>query len=126
MQQLAAKTADTVLQAKILNAMERHGYPKTTKTYHCMFLCMRQSLELERALDTLELMKKENLVPGLLSYLSLIDMALHLRESTVASELLEEAEKLKTFREKDKTLYMQLLRCAAVDGHVSNSNNFYV
>lgn len=83
-----------------------------------MLLSMRQNLELERALDTLEEMKKENLVPGLLSYLSVFDMALHLREPAIASRVLEEAEKLETFREKDKLLYMQLLRSAAIQGHV--------
>lgn len=80
---------------------------------------MRQNLELERALDTLETMKRANLVPGLLSYLTVIDMALHLREPSIACDILDEAEKLDTFREKDKVLYMQLLRCAAVEGHVS-------
>lgn len=117
--QLAAKTGDTIVQAKMLHAMERHGYPKTTKTYHYMLLCMRQNLELERALDTLEIMKRANLVPGLLSYLAVIDMALHLREPSIACDMLDEAARLDTFREKDKVLYMQLLRCAAVEGHVS-------
>ncbi|KAL9544690.1 hypothetical protein PS6_008641 [Mucor atramentarius] len=115
--QLAAKTGDTVVQAKMLHAMERHGYPKTTKTYHYMLLCMRQNLELERALDTLDIMENANLKPGLLSYLSVIDMALNLREPTIASDILDKAEKLDTFREKDKVLYMQLLRCAALKGH---------
>ena len=78
-----------MLQAKMLNAMERYGYPKTTKTYYFMLLSMRQNLELERALDTLEEMKKEKLVPGLLSYLSVFDMALHLREPAIASRVLE-------------------------------------
>ncbi|KAL0142846.1 hypothetical protein V8B55DRAFT_1350665 [Mucor lusitanicus] len=115
--QLAAKTGDTIVQAKMLHAMEQLGYHKTTKTYHYMLLCMRQNLELERALDTLETMKRANLVPGLLSYLTVIDMALHLREPSIACDILDEAEKLDTFREKDKVLYMQLLRCAAVEGH---------
>ncbi|KAI8636369.1 hypothetical protein BD408DRAFT_355777 [Parasitella parasitica] len=115
--ELAAKIGDSILQAKILNAMERYGYSKTTKTYYYMFLCMRQNLELERALETLELMKGRDMVPGLLSYLSMIDIALQLREPTIASDLLEEVEKLETFREKDKMLYMRLLRCAAVEGH---------
>lgn len=84
-----------------------------------MLLCMRQNLELERALDTLDIMENANLTPGLLSYLSVIDMALNLREPTIASDILEKAEKLDTFREKDKVLYMQLLRCAALKGHVS-------
>lgn len=84
-----------------------------------MLLCMRQNLELERALDTLDIMENANLTPGLLSYLSVIDMALNLREPTIASDILDKAEKLDTFREKDKVLYMQLLRCAALKGHVS-------
>lgn len=64
-------------------------------------------------------MENANLTPGLLSYLSVIDMALNLREPTIASDILDKAEKLDTFREKDKALYMQLLRCAALKGHVS-------
>lgn len=64
-------------------------------------------------------MENANLKPGLLSYLSVIDMALNLREPTIASDILDKAEKLDTFREKDKVLYMQLLRCAALKGHVS-------
>ncbi|CEP15763.1 hypothetical protein [Parasitella parasitica] len=115
--QLAAKAGDSTVQAKVLNTMEQYGYYKTIKTYHYMLLCMRQNLELERALETLEQMKEKNMVPGLLSYLSVIDMALHLHEPAVASELLEQAEKLDSFREEDKTLYMRLLRCAAVEGH---------
>lgn len=80
---------------------------------------MRENSELERALDTFELMKRQNITPGLLSYLCIIDLAVNLQQPDIASELLAEAEKLPTFREKDHHLYMHVLRCASVNGFVS-------
>lgn len=80
---------------------------------------MRENIELERALDTFELMKRQNIVPGLLTYLDIIDMAVSLHQPDIASELLEQAEKLPTFRIKDRILYMHVLRCASLNGYVS-------
>jgi pentatricopeptide repeat protein len=116
-----ARVGDTVTQARVLHAMEQSGLKPTSKTYHFMLLCMRENLELERALDTFDLMKKQKIVPGLLSYLTMIDLALNLQQPEMASDLLMEAEKLNTFREKDQSYYMQVLRCAAYNGFVKYS-----
>lgn len=87
---------------------------------------MRESLELERALDTFDLMKTQNIVPGLLTYLSIIDMAVQLRQPEIASDLLKEAEKLPTFRVKDNFLYMHVLRSASYEGQVSYLSSFFM
>lgn len=84
-----------------------------------MLTCMRENLELERALDTFDLMKKQKIVPGLLTYLSIIDLAVNLRQPAIASELLQQAELLPTFRVKDQFLYMHVLRSASYEGQVS-------
>ncbi|KAI9341836.1 hypothetical protein BD770DRAFT_351853 [Pilaira anomala] len=115
--QLAARTGDATTQARIIELMEKYGHKPTSKTYHLMLACMRENTELERALDTFELMKKQNIVPGLLTYLDIIDLAVNLHQPDVASELLEEAEKLPTFRIKDKFLYMHVLRSASSNGY---------
>ncbi|KAI7894024.1 uncharacterized protein EV154DRAFT_415801 [Mucor mucedo] len=114
--QLAAKSGNSTTQAHLLHRMEIHGYKPTSKTYHLMLACMRESLELERALDTFDLMKTQKIVPGLLTYLSIIDMAVQLRQPEIASDLLQEAEKLSTFRVKDNFLYMHVLRSASYEG----------
>lgn len=80
---------------------------------------MRENAELERALDTFELMRRQNITPGLLTYLSVIDMAINLHQPDIASQLLEQAEQLPTFREKDQFLYMHILRSASFHGYVS-------
>jgi pentatricopeptide repeat protein len=116
---LAARTGDSTSQAKILHRMQECGYELTSKTYYLMLLCMRENMELERALDTFDLMKKKNIEPGLLSYLSIIDLAVTLQQPGIASYLLEQAEKLSTFRQKDQFLYMHVLRSAALNGLVS-------
>lgn len=87
---------------------------------------MRENFELERALDTFELMKKQNITPGLLSYLCIIDLAVNLQQADIASELLAEAEKLPTFREKDHYLYMHVLRCASMNGLVSTKDKRFL
>lgn len=79
---------------------------------------MRENVELERALDTFDSMKKQNIEPGLLSYLSIIDLAVNMQQPDIASDLLAKAEKLSTFRVKDQFLYMHVLRCAAYNGMV--------
>lgn len=114
--QITANSGDATSQAQILHAMIENGYKPTSKTYHLMLKCMRENSELERALDTFELMKKQNITPGLLSYLCIIDLAVNLQQPDIASDLLAEAEKLPTFREKDHNLYMRVLRCASVNG----------
>ncbi|GAA5794788.1 hypothetical protein HPULCUR_000135 [Helicostylum pulchrum] len=114
--QLVAKSGDAVTQAKILHYMENDGYKPTSKTYHLMLLCMRENAELERALDTFELMRRQNITPGLLTYLSVIDMAVNLHQPDIASQLLEQAEQLPTFREKDQIFYMHILRSASFHG----------
>lgn len=85
---------------------------------------MRENLELERALDIFDLMTKQKIVPGLLTYLSIIDLAVNLRQPDIASDLLEQAEKLPTFRAKDQFLYMHVLRSASFEGQVSFKNSF--
>lgn len=102
--------------------MEEHGYKPTSKTYHLTLLCMRENGELERALDTFDLMKRQKITPGLLSYLCIIDLAVILQQPDIASELLAEAEKLPTFRIKDQFLYMHVLRCASYNGFVKYIN----
>jgi pentatricopeptide repeat protein len=98
--------------------MEQYGHKPTSKTYHLMLQCMRENLELERALDMFDLMKRQKIQPGLLSYLCIIDLAVNLQQPDIASELLAEAEKLPTFRLKDQFLYMHVLRCASFNGLV--------
>lgn len=119
--QSAALVGDAKLQAKILYRMEESGYCKTNKTYYYMILCMQKNLELERALDTLELMKKENMNIGLLNYINVIDLAIKLQSPSIAAELLKHVQDLNLLREQDKTIYLHLLRCAVMNSHVKYS-----
>ncbi|KAI8080785.1 uncharacterized protein B0P05DRAFT_539621, partial [Gilbertella persicaria] len=101
----------------MLHYMEQSNYPKTTKTYYCMFLCMRETLELEHALDTIDIMKRDNIKMNLHSYATVIDMAVHLNEVEIAHQLLKEAEKLNEFGQQAGILYTSVLQLAAFNGH---------
>lgn len=114
---------DSKLQAKLLYRMEASGHHKTSRTYYYMILCMQRNLELERALDTLKLMKKEKLDIGLLNYLNVTDLAIKLKHPSIAAELLGQAEDLNLLREQDQTIYLHLLRCAALKSDVKYHGN---
>ncbi|KAI8372512.1 hypothetical protein EDC96DRAFT_542042 [Choanephora cucurbitarum] len=112
---LAAHEGDSVLQSKIIHHMEQTGYPKTTKIYFLLILCMRETLEFERALDTLDQMKREKVPVSLSIYSILFDMAISLKDPAIACQMLKEAEQLKEFDQtKSKFNYMELLRLAAL------------
>ncbi|CAO3637007.1 unnamed protein product [Cunninghamella echinulata] len=110
----AAKTGDSVLQAKILERMEAEGIYKTVKTYGFMILCMRNNLELERALDTIEAMEKLQLIPSLNSYLVVIDLCILANEPSLAYNMLKKAEETYELTERQNHYYMGILRCAVL------------
>ncbi|KAI8393853.1 uncharacterized protein BYT42DRAFT_488631 [Radiomyces spectabilis] len=112
---LAAQAGDAILQAEVLARMEKYDIKPTKKSYMCMIWCMRNNMELERALDTLDVMEQQKIEPSVTSYLHIIDLAVHSAQSAVAYYLLQKAEHLPEFAAKDKYLYMQVLRCAAVN-----------
>ncbi|KAI8365593.1 hypothetical protein BD560DRAFT_401995 [Blakeslea trispora] len=112
---LAARSGDSVLQSDILHHMEQTGYPKTTKIYSLLILCMRESLELEHALDTIDLMKREKVPISLSIYATLFDMAITLRHPKIAYQILNEAQQLKQFdTQKNEFSYSELLRLATL------------
>lgn len=87
---------------------------------------MRENLELERALDTLDVMKKQSMQPSLLSYLDVLDIAFRLEEPTVAYDLLQEIEKFPEFHSRSNgQIYMNLLRSAAYSDNVSVHKHFF-
>jgi hypothetical protein len=86
---------------------------------------MQKNMELERALDTLELMKKEKIGIGLLSYLNVIDMAIKLKHPSIAAELIGQVEDLNLLREQDQIIYLHLLRCAVLKSDVKYDINMH-
>ncbi|KAG0736965.1 hypothetical protein G6F57_012540 [Rhizopus arrhizus] len=111
--QLAARFGNSTLQAELLLHMEYYGYPKTSKTYHYMLTCMRENMELERALDTIEHMKKQEIEPSTLSYIGIIHLAVLLQQPRTAYELLCSAKQLSDFPWHDEFLFLQVLRSSA-------------
>ncbi|KAI7906506.1 uncharacterized protein BX663DRAFT_427445 [Cokeromyces recurvatus] len=115
--ELAATLHDPILQGKILHYLELSNHKKSAKTYHYMLLCMRETFELERALDTLDMMKKERIKPILSSYINVVDMAIQVQQSHLAFQLLEDIEHLDLFKDYDRSIYLHALRCAAYNSN---------
>lgn len=101
--------------------MESEGIYKTVKTYGFMILCMRNNLELERALDTIEAMEKLQLTPSLNSYLVVIDLCILANEPSLAYNILKKAEETYELTERQNHYYMGILRCAVLSDDVSNT-----
>lgn len=70
-------------------------------------------MELERAIDILDEMKKCNIKPSMSSYSELIDLAVTFEEPEIAYELLLSAKLLKDFAEYEEPLYLNVLRSAS-------------
>ncbi|CAO3661355.1 unnamed protein product [Rhizopus stolonifer] len=111
--QLAARFGHSTLQAKLLLYMEKYGIPRTTKTYRYIFSCMRENMELERALDTFSELKKLNIRPSALSYLDIIHLAVLVNQPLVAFDLLCSAKHIEDYPGHDEFLYLAVLRSAA-------------
>ncbi|KAI9496660.1 hypothetical protein BDB00DRAFT_757936 [Zychaea mexicana] len=114
---LSARFAEARLQARILEEMKGAGYDiKTIAVYSYMIRCMRNNGEIERALDTVEAMRKENISLTLFICQQLMDMSIELNHPDIAYELLKEGVMLNFFTEHHHHIYMDLLRCAALNG----------
>ncbi|ORE00867.1 hypothetical protein BCV72DRAFT_246357 [Rhizopus microsporus var. microsporus] len=111
--ELAGSLGEPVLQAHILQYMERHGYKKTPIIYNAFLKCAKENMELERAIDILDEMKKCNIKPSMSSYSELIDLAVTFEEPETAYELLLSAKLLKDFAEYEEPLYLNVLRSAS-------------
>ncbi|KAI8983587.1 hypothetical protein BDB01DRAFT_743616 [Pilobolus umbonatus] len=121
----AAHQGDSILQGYILHLMEKYGLEKTTKVYHYMISCMRENFEFERALDTLNMMKKRNIPASVSIYKDLIDMAVQLRELEIASLLIKDLEQLESKSEVADELYLKVLRCAAFTGDYPIAKSYW-
>jgi pentatricopeptide repeat protein len=93
--------------------MERHGYKKTPVIYNAFLKCAKENMELERAIDILDEMKKCSIKPSMSSYSELIDLAVTFEEPEIAYELLLSAKLLKDFAEYEEPLYLNVLRSAS-------------
>ncbi|CAO3641536.1 unnamed protein product [Cunninghamella blakesleeana] len=109
-----AKEGDSVFLAKVLDKMDSDGIFKTSKTYSIMIRCMRNNLELERALDTVEEMEKLKLIPSLNAYLDVAELCVLANESSLAYSILRKAELSYELTEKQNHYYMLSLRCAVL------------
>lgn len=84
-----------------------------------MLTCMRENMELERALDTIEHMKKQEIEPSTLSYIGIIHLAVLLQQPRTAYELLCSAKQLSDFPWHDEFLFLQVLRSSAYHNEVT-------
>ncbi|KAI7865786.1 hypothetical protein BDF14DRAFT_1729696 [Spinellus fusiger] len=115
----AARFGKSIIQAQILDLMEHYQYKKTTKVYAAMLYCMRVNEEIERAFDTVEEMKKNNINTSVSVYLSLVRSALDLECSYTAYKFMKEARSQSEFNKTHEQICMQILHCAAYTGDVS-------
>ncbi|ORZ00659.1 hypothetical protein BCR43DRAFT_485595 [Syncephalastrum racemosum] len=116
---LAAGLGDSELQARILEKMHDYKYPMTSKVYQKLFFCMRQNGELERALDTLEEMKRKSIAPSVSTLGLVFDIAILYKEPKIAYDLLQQAaasHEHETFHTHAIRMHHELLRCAATNG----------
>ncbi|KAI7859369.1 hypothetical protein BDC45DRAFT_530614 [Circinella umbellata] len=114
---LASSPADPKLQASILEEMKKCGHDiKTAGVYSYLFRCMRNNGELERMIDTLDEMRKENVTPPLYIYRQFLDLCLEFNEPGIGYNLLKDAAILDSFAAHQKTMYMDLLRSGALMG----------
>ncbi|KAI9257702.1 hypothetical protein BY458DRAFT_441187 [Sporodiniella umbellata] len=116
---LAARFGNSSLQASLLLYMEKYGFEKTSKTYRYMLSCMRENSELERALDTIQEMKDNNMEPSALSYLEIVQLAVLMRQPLVAFELLCSAKRMDEYPGHSEFLHLSILRSAAYHGEVN-------
>ncbi|KAI9244030.1 hypothetical protein BDA99DRAFT_544198 [Phascolomyces articulosus] len=114
---LASRFADARLQALVLEEMKKSGHDiKSPGVYSYLFRCMRNNGEIERMIDTLEEMRKENITPPLYIYRQFVSLCLEFKEPDIAYNLLKEAAALDSFAAHHQHLYMDLLRCGALMG----------
>ena len=104
--------------------MKKCGHDiKTAGVYSYLFRCMRNNGELERMIDTLDEMRKENVTPPLYIYRQFLDLCLEFNEPGIGYNLLKDAAILDSFAAHQKTMYMDLLRSGALMGLVCKNEN---
>lgn len=96
--------------------METYGHKRTAETYDMIIKCAAKNLEFERALDTLDEMKKLGIAPLDTTFMNVLVLAVEYNSPSIAFDILENMEALG--KVPDPNWCMMALRCAAVYDHV--------
>jgi hypothetical protein len=88
--------------------------------YDTLILAMCYNLELERILDNLDEMQKKGITPTRASYIAVLDLAIKFDDANTAMFILSELENHNMISEEYQTIYLKVLRCAALAEEVSD------
>lgn len=95
----------------------------SAELYDTLILAMCYNLELERILDNLDEMQKKGITPTRASYIAVLELALKFEDASTAMFILSELESHNMISEEDQTIYLKVLRCAAITEEVSDSDD---
>ncbi|KAI8072838.1 hypothetical protein BC940DRAFT_291747 [Gongronella butleri] len=115
---LAAQSADTTLQARILDTMAKHGMEATSDTYEMRIRCAVENDAFEHALDLLEDMETKGLAPTASSVFLVLPMAIKYRQPQTAHDLWLKAREAAPTSPNLAKHAMAILRLAAMDDQV--------